>query len=91
MNYKFKKIGKGLELSTDRGTRVILKPIKGHVHVKLIPCRSGKRKQGLSSVTSDLNSFELKAVAIHFYKLLESGHRAIKNVNYADVFGSRWY
>lgn len=68
--------------------RVIIMPYKGHMHVQVYG--PGFRRKGLSAVTYNLTSFELKAVVLYYYGLARTAGVAvdIKNVNYARIFGS---
>ena len=73
--------------------RVTLMNRNGHIYaVALGPNRY--RKQGITSIKSELNVFELKVVALYLYRHFRESfdglaeRQSLDNINYAQVFGS---
>jgi hypothetical protein len=96
--YKFKTYNNnGLSIVSEKWL-VTVSRVKGYIYVS-INGPNRYRKRGLSNVTQDLSAFELKATALHFYRLARehANHKAygdykepnwLIDTNYADIFGS---
>jgi len=90
---KLNKHANGIKLVSKKW-QVVLTDVRGHLHVS-VRGPNKYRKQGLSSVKSDLFHFELKAATLFFYRevrLLQLSNDQVTFkpdwYNYADIFGS---
>jgi hypothetical protein len=72
--------------------KITICPRKKHLEVFITGKKSsGKKfqKRGLSSIKSNLTSFELKVCCLFFFKLARDEEKVIiSDINYAQIFGS---
>jgi len=94
--YKFKQTKDGcLLISNKNKYRVyVVRHPKDHLWVRMV-IRGTTRVQGLTSIKSQVSQFEIKVVALHFYKIARENRlgppSVLKNAlneNYTGIFGS---
>lgn len=90
--YKFIQIKNKTVLKT-LTFKVELKPYKNHVHFIFKRSIFGKvtKRQGLTSIKSDLTKFEYKVVALYMFQQTKQNclnNSYYTSLNYAKIFGS---